>query len=56
MNGFQDYTVDSFYDRCSRRFYSNYDEFAFNYSWDKSKYTDKLPYPPDEDVPDFMKE
>lgn len=55
MNGFQDYMVDCFYDRSSRRFYTNYDEYAFNYSWDKTKYNDKLPYPQDQELPDFMR-
>lgn len=34
-----------FYDIPSRRFYSNPEEFGYNYAWDKKEYTDTLEYP-----------
>ena len=34
-----------YYDIPSRRFFSNYDEYSFNYSWDSAEYHDPLPVP-----------
>lgn len=34
-----------FYDVPSRRFFSNPDEFAYNYMWDKNNYSGKIEYP-----------
>lgn len=34
-----------YYDIPSRRFYSNYDEYAFDYGWDKNVYTEPLDVP-----------
>jgi hypothetical protein len=33
------------YDAMTRRFYSNKDEFAYQYSWDTNEYNDELDYP-----------
>ena len=37
--------IPVYYDKIDRRFYSRYEEFDYCYSWDKTKYNDKLPYP-----------
>lgn len=36
------------YDKQTRRFYSNYEEFDYHYGWDKHKYYDNIPYPVEE--------
>lgn len=41
-NGF---SVGLFYDRPTRRFYSNEKEFGYQYKWDTNIYKDKLEYP-----------
>jgi len=37
--------IPVYYDKISRRFFSNYGEFDRRYKWDRNVYTDKLPYP-----------
>ena len=37
--------IPVYYDKIDRRFFSRYEEFDYNYAWDKNKYYNKLPYP-----------
>ena len=37
--------IPVYYDKVDRRFYSNYEEFDYIYSWDKKDYFEKLVYP-----------
>lgn len=37
-----------YYDKISRRFYSNYDEFDRKYEWDTNTYVDRIPCPLDD--------
>lgn len=37
-----------YYDKISRRFFSNYEEFDRAYGWDHNKYHDRIPYPIEE--------
>lgn len=46
MLGFEGSTVGLYYDRPSRRFFTNETDLDYQYSWDKNKYTDALPFPP----------
>ena len=51
--GFEDVEVGCYYDRASRRFWSDLEELDYQYGWDKGKYTDKLPDPREEGLPDL---
>lgn len=46
--------IPVYYDKIDRRFYTNYEEFDWIYSWDKKEYFERLPYPiePREQFPD----
>ena len=46
--------IPVYYDKIDRRFYTNYEEFDWIYSWDKKEYYERLPYPiePKEQFPD----
>lgn len=46
--------IPVYYDKISRRFFSNYEEFDWIYGWDKKQYFGRLPYPiePQEEFPD----
>ena len=46
MLGFEGSTVGLYYDRPSRRFFSNESDLDYKYSWDKNTYTEPLPFPP----------
>lgn len=60
MLGKADLQVGIHYDFASRRFYTNYEEFAKQYSWDTGSYSDKIPIPdclqPQEEVFGKMEE
>lgn len=45
MRGRKGFEYGLYYDPASRRFFSNPEEFEHNYKWDKTKYSDHLPYP-----------
>jgi hypothetical protein len=45
MRGRENLSVGLFYDIPSRRFFTNLQEYEFNYAWDKTKYSDHLEYP-----------
>ena len=46
MLGFEGSTVGLYYDRPSRRFFTNESDLDYRYSWDKNTYNDPLPFPP----------
>lgn len=49
LRGRENLSVEMYYDKPSRRFYTNEDEFSYQYKWDNTHYTDRIPYPhPDE--------
>lgn len=56
--GKADYKVGLWYDKPSRRFYTDYEEYDMQYKWDNNTYTSQLPYVDrnkediDEDFPD----
>ena len=43
--GKADVQMGLYYDVKSRRFFTDYDEFDHRYKWDKKTYTEKIPYP-----------
>lgn len=47
MRGRENMSVGLYYDVPSRRFYTNKEEYGFNYKWDKRQYNDDLIYPQD---------
>ena len=49
LRGRENLTVGLYYDKASRRFYTNPEEYDFRYAWDKTAYQDKLPYPHEDD-------
>lgn len=53
--GFEDVEVGCYYDRASRRFWTDTDELDKQYSWDKEVYKNKLPNPKDKEIPEFMR-
>lgn len=46
MTGHEYGSLEVFYDKPSRRFFTNEKELDYQYSWDKNKYTEPLPFPP----------
>lgn len=46
MMGFEGSGVGMYYDRPSRRFFTNIQDLDFQYQWDEEKYTDPLPFHP----------
>ena len=46
MTGYENGSVNVFYDRPSRRFFSTVEELDYQYNWDKNQYTTPLPFPP----------
>lgn len=49
LRGRENLTIGLYYDKASRRFYTNPEEYDFRYAWDKTTYQDKLPYPHEDD-------
>lgn len=45
FTGHTGYELGMYYDRKSRRFFTNPDEYGRQYHWDTNTYTDVLPYP-----------
>ena len=43
--GKADIQIGLYYDIQSRRFFTNYEEFDYQYRWDEKNYTDKIEYP-----------
>lgn len=46
LTGYEGRGIEVFYDRPSRRFFTNEAELDFQYSWDKRRYSTPLPFPP----------
>lgn len=46
MMGFEGKTVGLFYDRASRRFFTNEQDLDKRYKWDRNEYHTPLPFPP----------
>lgn len=46
MLGYEGYSVGLFYDRPSRRFFTNEKDLDYKYEWDTNTYNTPLPYPP----------
>jgi hypothetical protein len=55
MIGWEDIDAGVYYDRASRRFWTDLDELDKCYGWDKATYKDKLPDPRDTNLPEMMK-
>ena len=51
--GRADVQIGLYYDVKSRRFFTNYEEFDYQYQWDQKVYTDKLDYPVKEEQTPF---
>lgn len=51
--GRSDIDIGLHYDKKSRRFYTDYEEYDHQYKWDKNVYPNKIPYPPNERVGAF---
>lgn len=49
LRGRENLSIGLYYDKPSRRFYTNAEEYEFQYAWDKAKYKDHLPYPHEDD-------
>lgn len=50
LRGRENLSIGLYYDKASRRFYTNPAEYDFQYAWDKTRYTDALDYPHDEEA------
>lgn len=56
--GKTDFQLGLWYDLVSRRFYTDYEEYDYQFAWDDNKYTSKLPYvdrlhsSPEDEFPD----
>lgn len=50
MRGRSNVEIGLYYDVATRRFYSNEDEFRYQYGWDKGEPDLDTPYPPDERI------
>ncbi len=46
LNGYEGRSLEVFYDRPSKRFFTTEEELDYQYGWDKTKYTTPLPFPP----------
>jgi twinkle protein len=46
MLGYEGSTVGLYYDRPSRRFFTNESDLDYKYSWDRNEYSTPLPFPP----------
>lgn len=56
MIGWEDIDIGVYYERASRRFWTDLDELDKIYLWDKGTYKDKLPDPRNENQPEFMRD
>lgn len=55
LRGRENLSIGLYYDKASRRFYSNPEEYDFQYAWDKSTYKEPIPYPhADDDDPEVF--
>ena len=46
MLGFEGSTIGLYYDKPSRRFFTNEEHLDHGYAWDKGEYSGRLPFPP----------
>ena len=53
LRGRENLEIGLYYDVPSRRFYTNYNEFDYKYKWDEKQYSDKIPYPIQEEASPF---
>lgn len=51
MRGCEGLEIGMYYDNASRRFYTNEDEYSYQYSWDDNIYDYKLSYPKKDEIP-----
>ena len=54
MRGRENMSIGMYYDVPSRRFYTNEEEYNYQYSWDKKVYADTLPYPTHDEPDPFQ--
>lgn len=52
LTGYESRSIETFYDRPSKRFFTTEAELDYQYAWDKRKYTTPLPFPPQQLVED----
>lgn len=52
LTGYESRSVELFYDRPSKRFFTNEKELDHQYAWDKTVYKTGLPFPPPQLIPD----
>ena len=52
LTGYESRSIETFYDRPSRRFFTTEAELDYQYAWDKRRYTTPLPFPPQQLVED----
>ena len=48
LTGYESRSLEVFYDRPSRRFFTNEQELDYQYAWDKTQYNTPLPFPPEQ--------
>lgn len=46
LTGYESRSIETFYDRPSKRFFTTEEELDHQYAWDKRKYNTPLPFPP----------
>lgn len=46
LTGYESRSIETFYDRPSKRFFTTEEELDYQYAWDKRKYNTPLPFPP----------
>lgn len=46
LTGYESRSIETFYDRPSKRFFITEEELDYQYAWDKRKYNTPLPFPP----------
>lgn len=52
LTGYESRSIETFYDRPSKRFFTTEEELDYQYAWDKRKYNTPLPFPPQQLVED----
>lgn len=52
LTGYESRSIETFYDRPSRRFFTTEAELDYQYAWDKRQYTTPLPFPPQQLIED----
>ena len=52
LTGYESRSIEVFYDRPSKRFFTTEKELDYQYAWDKARYNTPLPFPPQQLVED----